>query len=125
MVPRIDQSELAALAAAWGFDPSAEEAGELLAVAEAVFSTLDLLETQEPTLPAPVEAVREPGRRPSSEEDPLNAIVRLCRVRARGLRGDPLGKAHRDEGLGRDRRRAAHVRLGHPPGLRAAATTRP
>ena len=92
MVPRIDQSELPELARAWGFDPSAEEAGELLAVAEAVFSTLDSLEMHEPALPAPVEAVREPGRRPSAEEDPLNAIVRLCRVRAEGHEGILSGK---------------------------------
>jgi hypothetical protein len=46
MVPRIDPSELPALARGWGFEPSAEEAVELLAVAEAVFSTLDLLDDQ-------------------------------------------------------------------------------
>jgi amidase len=87
MVPRIDQSELPELARAWGFDPSPEEAGELLAIGEAVFATLDLLETHEPDLPAPVEAVRDPGRRASAEEDPLNAIVRLCRVRAEAHEG--------------------------------------
>ena len=36
---------------------------------------------------APVEAVRDPGRRPSAGEDPLNAIVRFCRVRAEEPRG--------------------------------------
>jgi amidase len=87
MVPRIDQSELSELSRAWGFDPSAEEAGELLAIGEAVFATLDLLETHEPDLPAPVDAVRDPGRRPSTDEDPLNAIVRLCRVRGEAHEG--------------------------------------
>ena len=87
MVPRIDSSDLRELARGWGFDPSAEEAGELLAVAEAIFSTLDSLETLEPRLPVTVEAVREPGRRASADEDPLNAIVRLCRVRAEGHEG--------------------------------------
>ena len=83
MVPRIDPSELPELARGWGFEPSAEEAGELLAVAEAIFSVLDMLDGQEPDLPAPVEAVREPGERPSADEDPLNAIVRRCRARPR------------------------------------------
>ena len=46
-----------------------------------------LLEAQEPELPATVEAVREPGARPSAEDDPLNAIVRRCRVRAEGCEG--------------------------------------
>ena len=31
--------------------------------------------------------MREPGERPSAEEDPLNAIVRRCRVRAEGCEG--------------------------------------
>jgi amidase len=92
MVPRIDPSELPALARGWGFEPSAEESGELLAVAEAVFSTLDLLDEQEPDLPAPVEAVREAGTRPSPQEDPLNAIVRRCRVRAQGCEGILSGR---------------------------------
>jgi amidase len=87
MVPRIDPSELPELARGWGFDPSAEEAGELLAIADAVYAAFDLLEAQEPELPAPVEAVRDPGRRPHANEDPLNAIVRLCRVRAEGHEG--------------------------------------
>ncbi|MDP9255022.1 MAG: amidase family protein [Actinomycetota bacterium] len=92
MVPRIDASELPELARGWGFDPSPDEAVELMAVAEAIFSTLDLLDGQEPDLPAPVEAVREPGSRPSAEEDPLNAIVRRCRVRAQRCEGLLSGK---------------------------------
>jgi amidase len=87
MVPRIDPSELAELARGWGFEPAADEAGELLAVAEAVFATLDLLDGQEPELPAPVDAVREVGERPGAVEDPFNAIVRRCRVRARSCEG--------------------------------------
>ena len=87
MVPRFDPSELPELARGWGYEPSAGEAGELLAVAEAIFSTLDLLDGQEPDLPAPVAAVREAGERPSAAEDPLNAIVLSCRVRAEGCEG--------------------------------------
>jgi amidase len=87
MVPRIEPSDLPGLARSWGYEPSAEESGELLAVVEAVFSTLDLLDGQEPELPAPVEAVRAAGERPGAEDDPLNAIVRLCRVRAEGCEG--------------------------------------
>ena len=92
MIPRIDRAELTELARGWGFEPSAEEAGELLAIGEAIFGVLDGLEAQEPELPVPVEAVREPGRRPTAEEDPLNAIVRLCRVRAEGCEGILSGK---------------------------------
>jgi amidase len=87
MVPRIDPSDLPELARRWGFEPSADEAGELLAIAEAVFSVLDALEGQDPELPEPVEAVREPGARPGADDDPLNAIVRRCRVRAEGCEG--------------------------------------
>ena len=92
MVPRIDHAGLTELARGWGFDPSADEADELLAIGEAIFGVLDGLEAQEPELPVPVEAVREPGRRPSAEEDPLNAVVRLCRVRADGCEGILSGK---------------------------------
>ncbi len=87
MLPRIEVSELPELARGWGYEPSAAESGELLAVAEAVLSTLDLLDAQAPALPAPVEALREVGARPSREADPLNAIVRRCRVRAHGCEG--------------------------------------
>jgi amidase len=92
MVPRIDPADLPALARGFGFEPSAGEAAELLAVAEAIFATLDLLDGQEPDLPEPVEAVREPGERPSRDDDPLNAIVRRCRVRAEGCEGLLSGK---------------------------------
>ena len=92
MVPRIDPADLPALARGFGFEPSAAEAGELLAVAEAVFSTLDLLDGQKPDLPEPVEAVREARERPSPDQDPLNAIVRRCRVRAEGCEGLLSGK---------------------------------
>jgi amidase len=92
MIPRIDPADLPALARGFGFEPAADEASELLAVAEAIFSTLDLLAGQEPDLPAPVAAVREPGERPGPEQDPLNAIVRRCRVRAEACEGLLSGK---------------------------------
>ena len=87
MIQRMSEAELARAARGWGFEPSGEEAGELLAVAEAIFSTLDGLAGQEPEWPANIEAVREAGERPSAEDDPLNAIVRRCRVRAEGCEG--------------------------------------
>jgi len=80
MVPRFDPSELPELARGWGYEPSAGETGELLAVAEAILSTLDLLDGQEPDLPAPVAAVREAGERPSAAEDPLNAWRWKCQI---------------------------------------------
>ena len=96
MVPRIDPSELPELARGWGFEPSADEAGELLAVAEAVFSTLDLLDEQEPELPAPVEAVREAGERPSRAGGSAQRDrALLSRARARAARGSSRGSASR------------------------------
>ena len=41
---------------------------------------------------APVEAVRDPGRRPAEGEDPLNAIVRFCHVQAESAEGVLSGK---------------------------------
>jgi amidase len=92
VIPRIQPEELHELAASWDFsvDPGEEE--QLLAVAEAVFQAYDLLESQEAAMVEPVEAVRDPGRPPAEGEDPLNAVVRFCRVRAEGAEGVLSGK---------------------------------
>ncbi|HZR93977.1 MAG TPA: amidase family protein [Gaiellaceae bacterium] len=82
MIARISPAELHELAASWRFALTGDEERELLAVAEAVFQAYDQLQAQPSAQPEPVAAVRDPGRRPAEGEDPLNAIVRLCRVRA-------------------------------------------
>jgi amidase len=87
VIPRIQPDELHELARSWGFSLEAEEAEQLLEVAEAVFQSFDLLESQERSAVAPVDATRDPGRSPEGSEDPLNAIVRFCRVRAEGCEG--------------------------------------
>ena len=92
MVERIQPDELDELARSWGFSVEPEEAEQLLVVAEAVFQSFDLLESQQPASTAPVDAVREPGRPPGADEDPLNAIVRFCRVRAESHEGVLSGK---------------------------------
>ena len=92
MVPRIQPDELHELARTWGFSVEPEEAEQLLVVAEAVFQAFDLLESQQPVITAPVDAVREPGRPPEAGEDPLNAIVRFCRVRGDGHEGVLSGR---------------------------------
>jgi amidase len=87
VIPRIQPDEIHELARSCGFSVGTEEAEQLLAVAEAVFQSFDLLESQERSSVAPVEAIREPGRPPEAAADPLNAIVRFCRVRAEGCEG--------------------------------------
>jgi amidase len=87
VIPRIQPDELHELARSWGFSLEAEEAEQLLEVAEAIFQSFDLLESQERSAVAPVDAIRDPGRSPEGTEDPLNAIVRFCRVRAEGCEG--------------------------------------
>jgi amidase len=87
VIPRPGREELHELAASWGFTVSAEEEVELLKVAEGVFQAFDLLESQPQVRIEPVAAVRDPGRAPEPDKDPLNALVRVCRVRADGAEG--------------------------------------
>jgi amidase len=87
VIPRIQPDEIHELARSWGFSLETEEAEQLLAVAEAVFQSFDLLDSQERASVAPVDAIRDPGRPPEATDDPLNAIVRFCRVRAEGCEG--------------------------------------
>jgi amidase len=91
VIPRIRPEELHELAASWGFTVADDEAEHFLAVAEAVFQAYDLLESQPSAVAEPVAAVRDPGRVPVEGEDPLNAIVRFCRVRAEGAEGPLAG----------------------------------
>jgi amidase len=82
MLERITRTELDALAAEWGFSIPGVETGEYAELTEYVLGILDQIEDVDgakPQLPQ-----RDPGRRPRDGEDPLNAVVRWCRVGATG-----------------------------------------
>jgi len=87
VIPRIRPEELHELARSWSFTVSDDEAEQLLEVAEAVFQAYDLLESQPAVRVEPVAATRDPGRAPTGGEDPLNAVVRFCRVWAEDSAG--------------------------------------
>lgn len=78
---RPDVEELRRLAAEHGFELGAGEESEFATLADAILGVLDLLDGQEAVVPV-LEAERDPGRPPEAGEDPYNAIVRWCRVRA-------------------------------------------
>lgn len=82
MLSRITIERLRSLAGSWNFDLDDEEAEQLGAVADDLLALLDALDAEPPAAARNVPAVREAGERPSSDEDPFNAIVRRCRVRA-------------------------------------------
>ncbi len=87
MVAKIDAAELRALSHQAGFALTADDERELGLVADAMLAAFDGLETQIPQTEPPVQATRDPGRPPARGEDPLNAIVRHCRIRADGAEG--------------------------------------
>src|SRR6266498_2724902 len=83
MARRLDKTELEQYAQKAGF--SLERGGqleELLIVCEGLFDTLDTLERIEHPPTPNVLALRDMGRRATPEEDPLNAVVRWCSVKA-------------------------------------------
>ena len=80
MLERIDPGELDELTARWGYRIDPAEASEYLALADAVLSVLDTLETAEAAPVENIDATRDAGRRPEPGEDPLGAVVRWCRV---------------------------------------------
>src|SRR5688572_14859238 len=82
MLERIDPGELDELTARWGYRIDPAEASEYLALADAVLSVLDTLETAEAAPVENIDAIRDAGRRPEPGEDPLGAVVRWCRVAA-------------------------------------------
>lgn len=92
MIPRIRTEELHELAGSWGFTVDEAEADQFLAIADAVFQAFDLLESQPRAAAEPISAVRDPGGPPAEGEDPLNAIVRRCRVVAEDAEGLLSGK---------------------------------
>ena len=92
MLRRLGVDELKALAAEARFELERAEEGEFKTIADAIFDTLDTLDRQEsPAVPS-AGAERDPGHLPTRDEDPLNAIVRWCRVRSDGAQGVLAGR---------------------------------
>ena len=82
MSARLQREGLRELAQPWGFTLDDAEAEQLGAVADDLLTLLDDLDGGQQPAAAVLEAVREVGERPTAAEDPFNAIVRRCRVRA-------------------------------------------
>lgn len=85
-----NRDELPELAAAWGLTLDGAETSQLAAVIEGVLGILEGVQ-ERGDLPPLIDAVRDPGREPAAGEDPLNAIVRYCTVRANGVEGPLTG----------------------------------
>ncbi|MBI3301481.1 MAG: amidase [Deltaproteobacteria bacterium] len=73
--------DLRRLAAANHFELSTEEVEAYQSLMPDMFAALDALDQMPANLPAITYRERDPGRRPSRQEDPLNAIVRRCSVK--------------------------------------------
>jgi amidase len=89
---RLDIEELKRLAGESGFAIEPVEEEQFRVLADAILGTLDGLDAQAPAEFPVVEAVRDPGRPPQPGEDPNNAIVRWCGVRAEDANGVLSGK---------------------------------
>jgi len=73
--------DLHQMAAANYFELSADEVADFQSLIPSMFASLDRLE-QMPEAPVPLTyRERDPGFRPSRQDDPLNAIVRRCSVK--------------------------------------------
>ncbi|HEV8716979.1 MAG TPA: amidase [Candidatus Binatia bacterium] len=73
--------ELRRLAAAHNFELTGEELDAYQTLMPAMFALLDTLDQTPANLPDITYRERYSGRRPSRQEDPLNAIVRRCSVK--------------------------------------------
>ena len=79
--------DLRRLAEAHHFELSADELEAFQAKMPGMFASLDELDQKPANLPPIAYRDRDPGTRPSPQDDPLNAIVRRCSVK-----GAPSGK---------------------------------
>jgi amidase len=79
---RIRQEELDELTREWGFTIDVADVDEYGELTEYVLGVIDNVDARPSTPAANVPALRDPGRRPATGEDPLNAVVRWCRVTA-------------------------------------------
>ena len=75
MIPRISQDHFDELARRWGFSIGTDEADAYRDLLDRVLAVVDDVE---PSAAAPPS--RDTGRPPQPGEDPLNAVVRWCRV---------------------------------------------
>lgn len=73
--------DLRRLAEANHFELSADELEAFQAMLPGMFASLDELAQKPGTLPPITYRDRDPGARPSPQDDPLNAIVRCCSVK--------------------------------------------
>jgi amidase len=79
---RIRRSELDGLATEWRFSLQKTELDEFHILTEYLADILDGLDDLSMPQVENVNGARDPGRRPKDGEDPYNAIVRWCSVRA-------------------------------------------
>src|ERR1700754_312213 len=91
MIRRISREELDELARGWNVSLDDTEAEQLGAVANELIELLDGLAASPAAAPEVLPAIREAGERPSRDDDPLNAIVRRCRVVAEEPGGELAG----------------------------------
>src|SRR5690348_15425375 len=88
----INRDELVELAATAGFTLAEAEVDQFLLLSENMFQGLDRVERlADPPASRVVDAIRDPGRKARSEEDPLNAITRWCTARAKSPEGPLAG----------------------------------
>jgi len=89
-VRRLSKEDVTRIAARHGLGLGEAEIAEDVALCNGVLDGYDALDAL-PEPPRPViGAVRDPGRRATREEDPLNGVVRFCDVHAVAPSGDAL-----------------------------------
>lgn len=92
MIRRLGKPQLQEYARKAGFEVDTDvELDEFHTVSDSLFDILDTLDQMEPNTILNRNARRDAGRRPTSPEDPLNAIVRWCNV-GTGGEGKLTGK---------------------------------
>jgi amidase len=91
MPQRVGRNELNDLAREFHFSIDDSEISEYEQLAEFVLRVLDPLDVEHPVPAGNVAAVRDPGYRPTPAEDPYNAVVRRCHVKA-DIEGPLTGK---------------------------------
>lgn len=87
MYRRIRRSELNELAGKWHFSFDEDELDEFHHLTEFLADITDGVDAIPAVKPDRVVAVRDAGRRPTADEDPLNAVVRWCSVKREGAEG--------------------------------------
>ena len=81
-IRKIRREELQGYAELAGFTISDDDLGEYETLAGALMGTLEAFDGLTPPPYEVLEAKRDAGRRPAEGEDPLNAIIRWCTVKA-------------------------------------------